>query len=148
MERKDWRNYWEISLTVKELQNLSLFILPPVNVKYYCPFQSWHPLTESTRGLSLNCCSLHSDAKWLISKTKVSCSEGQMYWFCSFTWALLRKWRGDECWFSRLEASLLRNCCCETENFIFYVIFYTGTSIAADLNFKASYWIVLWLAVL
>lgn len=88
-ERWDMRKYWEISLTLKQPRNLSLFILPPVNVKYYCLFQSWHALTKSTRGLSFNCCSLHSAVKWLISKAKVSCTEGQMYWLCSFTCAVI-----------------------------------------------------------
>lgn len=76
---------WEISFTLKQPQNLSLFILPPVNVKYYCLFHSWHALTKSTRGPPFNCCSLHSAVKWLISKAEVSCTEGQMHRLWSLT---------------------------------------------------------------
>lgn len=39
-ERWDIGKCWEISPTLKQPQNHSLFILPPVNVKYYCLFHS------------------------------------------------------------------------------------------------------------
>lgn len=75
---------------LKQPQNLSLFLIHPVSVKYYCLFQSWHALTISTRDLSFNCCSLHRAVKWFISKTEVSCTEGQMHWLCSVTCALMK----------------------------------------------------------
>lgn len=75
---------------LKQPQNLSLFLIHPVSVKYYCLFQSWHALTISTRDLSFNCCSLHRAVKWFISKTEVSCTEGQMHWLCSVTYALMK----------------------------------------------------------
>ena len=86
---------WGISLTLKPPLNRSLFILAPVIVKYRCLFQSWHALTKSTRGLSSNCCFLHSAVKWLISKAEVSCAEGQMYRLCSFTWAVISIKNGE-----------------------------------------------------
>lgn len=77
-EREAVRKCWEISSTLKQPQNHSLLILPPVNVRYYCLFH-FDTLLPNPQGAPVWLLLPHSSVKWLISKAEVSCTEGQMY---------------------------------------------------------------------